>query len=37
MWSMTTAPPEGSCTVREYAVSIWCSIWKRENSGMSSR
>ncbi|MCY1539647.1 hypothetical protein D9M68_752440 [compost metagenome] len=37
VWSMTMAPPEGSCTVREYAVSIWCSIWKREKSGMSSR
>ena len=29
--------PLGSCTVRLYAVSIWCSIWKRLNSGASSR
>ena len=36
VWSMTIAPPDGSGTVREYAVSIWCSIWKRENSGTSS-
>ena len=33
VWSITMAPPEGNGTVREYAVSIWCSIWKRENSG----
>ncbi len=37
VWSMTMAPPDGRFTVREYAVSIWCSIWKRENSGRSSR
>ncbi len=30
------APPDGSSTVREYADSIWCSIWKREKSGTSS-
>jgi hypothetical protein len=36
VWSITIAPPEGSGTVRACAVSIWCSIWKRENSGMSS-
>ncbi|MNT57979.1 hypothetical protein D3C72_1953890 [compost metagenome] len=36
VWSMTMAPPDGSGTVRLYAVSIWCSIWKRENSGTSS-
>ena len=37
VWSITIAPPDGSCTVREYALSIWCSIWKRLNSGASSR
>ena len=37
VWSMTIAPPEGRFTVRANAVSIWCSIWKRENSGASSR
>ncbi len=31
---MTIEPPEGSWTMRECAVSIWCSIWKRENSGV---
>jgi hypothetical protein len=31
------APPEGRFTVRLKAVSIWCSIWKRENSAASSR
>ena len=36
VWSITMAPPEGSGTSREYAVSIWCSIWKRENSGVGS-
>ena len=36
VWSITMAPPDGSGTVRLYAVSIWCSIWKRENSGTSS-
>ena len=36
VWSITIAPPEGSGTCRAYAVSIWCSIWKRENSGTSS-
>ena len=30
VWSMMIAPPEGSVTSRRYAVSIWCSIWKRE-------
>ena len=33
VWSMTIAPPEGRFTVRANAVSIWCSIWNRENSG----
>jgi len=28
---------EGRATWREYAISIWCSIWKRRNSGTSSR
>ena len=37
VWSITIAPPDGRVTVRENAVSIWCSIWKRENSGTSSR
>ena len=37
VWSITIAPPEGRFTVRENAVSIWCSIWKRLNSGASSR
>ncbi len=37
VWSMTIAPPDGRLTVRENAVSIWCSIWKRANSGASSR
>ena len=37
VWSITMAPPEGRFTVRENAVSIWCSIWKRENSAASSR
>jgi hypothetical protein len=27
----------GRFTVRLKAVSIWCSIWKRLNSGASSR
>ncbi|KOS95462.1 ribonuclease E domain protein [Burkholderia mallei] len=36
VWSITIAPPDGSGTVREYAVSIWCSIWKREKRGTSS-
>ena len=27
---MTMAPPDGRLTWREYADSIWCSIWKRE-------
>ena len=33
---MTMLPPEGSCTLCAYADSIWLSIWKRVNSGMSS-
>ena len=36
VWSMTMLPPDGSGTVRECAVSIWCSIWKRVNRGTSS-
>ena len=36
VWSITIAPPEGRFTVRLNAVSIWCSIWNRENSGTSS-
>jgi len=36
VWSITIAPPDGRLTWREYADSIWCSIWKRENSGTSS-
>ena len=37
VWSITMAPPDGKVTVRAYADSIWCSIWKRLNSGVSSR
>ena len=33
VWSMTIAPPEGRLTLRENALSIWCSIWKREKRG----
>jgi hypothetical protein len=33
---MTIEPPEGSSTFCAYADSIWLSIWKRVNSGMSS-
>ena len=34
--SMTMEPPEGRRTVRSKALSIWVSIWKRENSGVLS-
>jgi hypothetical protein len=34
---MTMAPPEGSYGNAGMTDSIWCSIWKRENSGASSR
>ena len=36
VWSITIAPPEGKRTSREKADSIWCSIWKRVNRGISS-
>ena len=36
VWSITMAPPDGRLTVRLKALSIWCSIWKREKSGTSS-
>ena len=34
--SITIEPPEGSCTSRSKAVSIWLSIWNRLNSGVCS-